>query len=181
MRLSNRNRARSLAGFTLLELVVVACIAAILGGILLNRMQFYQRMAEKAAMEQTVGIVRSALNLRVASLIAKNQFTKIHDLVDENPMNWLAQKPANYAGEYFGDRALESVVSGQWYFDLKDRKLVYLVHNHKKFVGKKPTSARIRFRTRLVFEENFPGARGQVAGRPVEGVVLEQIDPHVWN
>lgn len=181
MRSSTRIRTRSVAGFTLLEFVVVACVVAVLAGILLNRMQFYQRMAEKAAMEQTAGIVRSALNLRVASLIAKNRVEEIHDLVDQNPMSWLAQKPANYAGEYFGDRAMESVVSGQWYFDLKDRNLVYLVHNHRNVVGGNLTSARIRFRTRLVFEENFPGARGQVAGKPVEGVVLEQIDPHVWN
>jgi general secretion pathway protein G len=181
MRVPTETRVRAIAGFTLLELIVVACIAAVLGGVLLNRMQFYQRVAEKTAMEQTAGIVRSALNLRVASLIAKNRFEQIHDLVNENPMNWLAQKPANYAGEYFGDRAMESVVSGQWYFDLKDRNLVYLVHNRREFVGKNLTSARIRFRTKLIFDENFPGARGQVAGKPIEGVVLEQIDPHVWN
>lgn len=181
MRLQTGIRARSVAGFTLLELVVVACIVSVLAGVLLNRIGRYQRMAEKVAMEQTAGIIQSALNLRVASLIAKNQFEKIDNLVDQNPMSWLAQKPANYVGEYFGDRALESVVSGQWYFDLKDRNLVYLVHNHPKFTGGNAAPMRIRFRTRLVFEENFPGAGGQVTGKPVEGVVFEQIDPYVWD
>jgi general secretion pathway protein G len=145
-------------------------------------MQFYQRMAEKTAMEQTVGAIQSALNLRVASLIAKERLDRLPDLVQQNPMDWLAQKPVNYSGEYFGNNAADSVVSGQWYFDLKDRNLVYLVHNHDGFFRKNVASQPIRFRTRLIVEaEKFPGASGQVAGKPVEGVVLEQIDPHVWN
>jgi len=173
---------RRTVGFTLLELVVVACVISILAVVLLNRLQSYQVLAEKTAMEQTVGTIRSALNLRVAALIATNRMDALPELAAQNPMDWLAQTPANYAGAYFGDKARGSVVSGQWYFDLKDRNLVYLVHNHGGFFREDAAPAPIRFRTRLVFAaKNFPGASGQVAGKPVEGVVFEQIDPHVWN
>jgi general secretion pathway protein G len=130
-------------------------------------------------MEQTAGAIRSALNLRVASLVAKDRTDLLVELVKQNPVDWLAQKPANYAGEYFGDRAKDDVLPGQWYFDLKERNLVYIVRN---LSSKKATGISIRFQTKLVEAvENFPGASGQVAGKPVEGVVLEQIDPHDWN
>jgi prepilin-type N-terminal cleavage/methylation domain-containing protein len=174
--------AGNYGGFTLLELIVVICVISVLGVALLNRVQFYQRMAEKTAMEQTAQAIRSALGLRVVSLIAKNRIDKLPELAKQNPMNWLAQRPANYAGEYFGGKAKESVVAGQWYFDLKDRNLVYLVHNHSDFFVKSAVPVPIRFRTKLVYAaENFPGESGQVTGKPVEGVVLEQIDPYVWN
>jgi general secretion pathway protein G len=182
MSICNRRNRRGISGFTLLELVVVACVVSVLAVVLLNRMQFYQRMAERTAMEQTAGAIRSALNLRVASLVARDRADRLSDLPKQNPMDWLAQKPANYAGEYFGDKAKDSVVSGQWYFDLKDRNLVYLVHNHDGFFRKNAAPVPIRFRTKLVYAaENFPGEGGQAAGKPIEGVVLEQIDPHVWN
>jgi type II secretory pathway pseudopilin PulG len=178
----NRMNRRSFLGFTLLELVVVACVVSVLAVVLLNRMQFYQRAAEKTAMEQTAGTIRSALNLRVASLLAKDHADGLADLTKQNPMDWLAQKPPNYAGEYFGDKAKDGVVSGQWYFDLRERNLVYLVHNRSGFFGENAAPMPIRFHTKLVYAvENFPGEGGQVAGKPVEGVVLEQIDPHVWN
>jgi general secretion pathway protein G len=182
MLIRDRMNRRRFAGFTLLELVIVACVVSILAVVLLNRTQFYQRAAEKTAMEQTAGAIRSALNLRVAALVAKDRTDLLPELLNQNPMDWLAQKPANYAGEYFGERAEGNVVSGQWYFDLKDRNLVYLIHNHNGFFGKNAAPTPIRFQTKLVHAaENFPGEGGQVAGKPVEGVVLEQIDPHVWN
>jgi general secretion pathway protein G len=182
MAMRNRRNRRLFSGFTLLELVVVICVVSVLGVVLLNRLQFYQRAAEKTAMEQTAGAIRSALNLRVASLIAKDRMDLLVELVKQNPMDWLAQKPANYAGEYFGDRAKDDVSAGQWYFDLKDRNLVYVVRNRTGLSSKNATGIPIRFRTKLVnAAENFPGASGQIAGKPVEGVVLEQIDPYVWN
>jgi type II secretory pathway pseudopilin PulG len=182
MLIRDRMNRRRFTGFTLLELVVVACVVSVLAVMLLNRVQFYQRMAEKTAMEQTAGAIRSALNLHVAALIAKSRMDALPELAKQNPMDWLAQKPANYAGEYFGDKARDSVVSGQWYFDLKDRNLVYLVHNRSGFFEENTARVLIRFKVKLVYAvENFPGEGGQVAGKPVEGVVLEQIDPHVWN
>jgi type II secretory pathway pseudopilin PulG len=182
MSIRNRMNRRAFSGFSLLELVVVVCVVSLLAVVLLNRLQAYQRMAEKTAMEQTAGAVRSALNLRVASLIAKDRMDRMAELTRQNPMDWLAQKPANYAGEYFGDKAKESVVPGQWYFDLKDRNLVYLVRNRDGFFRKSAAPVPIRFRVKQVYAaENFPGASGQIAGKPVEGVVLEQIDPYVWN
>ncbi|MGH8743276.1 MAG: type II secretion system protein, partial [Burkholderiales bacterium] len=49
-------------GFTLIELIVVVTIISFLAAILLNRIPLYQEAAEKTAMEQTVGVIRSALH-----------------------------------------------------------------------------------------------------------------------
>ncbi len=164
-------------GFTLLELVVVACIVGVLATLLYNRLQYYQRMAEKASVEQTVGALQSALNLRFASLITQNRIDTAPNLVDQNPVAWLVQKPGNYAGEFFG--TAEDVKTGQWYFDLKDRALVYLVRNRGNAGGR--DTPQLRFKARLVEgSEDFPGKNGSIAGK-TEGVVFEQIVPYEWD
>lgn len=167
------------AGFTLFELIVVVCVVAILATVLLNRVRFYQKMAEKTAVEQMAGTLQSALNLRFASLIVNERMAAAPDLLVQNPVSWLTQKPANYAGEYFG--AAEDVQAGQWYFDLKNHTLVYLVLNHRD-LKKEEALPRLQFRTKLVLgSEDFPGTDGSATGKAVEGVVLEQIVPYGWN
>lgn len=166
-------------GFTLLELMVVACVVAVLATVLLNRVRFYQKMAEKTAVEQTVAVLQSALQLRVASLIVNNRLNEAADLAQQNPMLWLAQKPNNYAGEYF-DQLPEGDVSGRWYFDLKERNLVYFVHSAAK--GEDAALPQLRFKTNLLLAaRSFPVAERPVSGKVIEGVVLEQIVPYVWD
>lgn len=168
-------------GFTLLELLIVVCIVAIMAGVLLNRVKFYQKMVEKSTVEQTVGVLQSALQLRFASLIVSNRLGDAGTLVQQNPMLWLAQKPANYAGEYF-DQMPEEDVSGHWYFDLKERNLVYFVHNHAGARSEDGSLPQLRFKTKLVLAAgDFPIAGKQNDGKEIEGVVLEQIVPYTWN
>lgn len=172
---------RRRAGFTLLELLIVACVISIMAAILLNRVQFYQRMAEKAAVEQTVSVLQSVLQLRFASLIASNRLGEVDGLVEQNPMEWLAQKPVNYAGEYF-DQIPDEDISGKWYFDLKTRALVYFVHNHAALNNENEVLPQLRFKANLVLAvKNFPVAERPISGKVVEGVVLEQIVPYAWN
>lgn len=174
-------RQRTRAGFTLLELLVVVCIVALMAGLLVNRLQRYQRLAEKAAVEQTVGILRSALHLRFAALIAKDRAADAQYFIGQNPMNWLAEKPANYAGEYF-DQMSDEDVSGHWYFDLKERNLVYFVRNHAGTRDEDGSLPQLRFKTKLVLAaEDFPIADKQIDGKGIEGVVLEQVVPYAWN
>src|SRR6266702_937290 len=77
---------RKPAGLTLVELIVVVCIIALCAVLLLERLRFYQEAAEKAAMEYTVGAVKSALQLRAAAMLLKGQGRNIDSLVNVNPV-----------------------------------------------------------------------------------------------
>lgn len=168
------------AGFTLIEMIVVVAIVSILAGFLLNRVSFYQEQAEKVAMEQVLGNIRSALHLQLAVLVARNKASDIPRLVKQNPMSWLAEKPSNYVGEYFSVQPGD-VVSGSWYFELKDKNLVYLVHNGNNLNVEVGSQKQLRFRVSLLTSARSAQEPDKTADNgSIEGVILEPIAPYTW-
>lgn len=163
-------------GFTLIELVVVTSVVAVTAGVLLERVLYYQEMAERVAMQQTVRALRISLHLQVANLIAKNRLEELPRLADQNPMRWLAQAPDNYGGEVVSI-GKENVVSGQWYFNSQSKNLIYLVHNGSNFRSESVNPKQVIFRARMVRSEYEKGPEGEGL---VEGVILEQVNFYEW-
>ena len=60
-------------GFTLVELAVAISVIAVLAAVLLNRLAYYKELAEKAAMESMVRIIKTGLQIRLAELIITNR------------------------------------------------------------------------------------------------------------
>ena len=97
----------------------------------LERVSYYQEYAEKMEMELTVRNIRTGLRYKIADLIMNNRLPEMATLADENPIDWLEQKPANYRGEFDGAPAEAS--SGSWYFDRRNRQLVYTINHRRHF------------------------------------------------
>ena len=164
------------SGFSLIELMVVIAVVSVLAAVLLNRVLWYQEQAEKVAMQQVVGILRSALHLQVASLQAKGKVGELTALLEQNPMNWLAQQPANYAGEFSASMS-GHVEAGSWFFDLSSKELIYLVRNDAHFRSTSGQDNQVRFQVRLVKPD-----KGKIidSSNFVEGVVLSPVTHHTW-
>jgi prepilin-type N-terminal cleavage/methylation domain-containing protein len=175
-------RARRGRGFTLIELAVVVAVVGILAAALLNRVVFYQEQAEKVAVEQLLGTLRSALHLQIADLLVQGKTAEINRLSDQNPMDWLAEKPSNYIGEYYTPKP-GLVPAGNWYFDLHNKNLVYLVNNHAHLHTAPGESNKVRFQVKLVM--SLPSNGSSAVANPanidrVEGVILEQVISYNW-
>lgn len=138
-------RAAAEVGFTLLELVVVICLVGIFASVALDRLLRYQEIAEKATMDATIGALRSAEALQVAARITTGGFASVAELADENPIDWLAAPPAGYAGAFDNPAAL-SLPPGSWYFDNRNKELVYIPERTRFFVPAPGESDRIRFK-----------------------------------
>ncbi|MCG2584549.1 type II secretion system protein [Massilia sp. TS11] len=152
-------------GFSLFELAMVVIVVALLGGALLNRVEYYQEQAELTARDQILANVQAALTLKLASVLVKGQDKQLESLERDNPVELLAKKPSNYVGEYFAPK-LEDIEPGSWYFDKKDHKLVYFP-NHTRNL-RNPYENLIKFKVKLL------RAQDQNAGI-IEGVVIEQV------
>lgn len=165
---------RKTAGFTLFELAVVGIIVAVLAGVLVKRLTFYQEQVELARVEQTVGIMRAALQFKVSRLVVVNKEHEFSRIVDENPIEWLVERPKNYLGEYYSPQ-VNMLPKGNWYYDRSDKSLNYLLDNGKSFTGKQWNL--------LKFKVKFGGLPPKPAKLPgpspvIEGVVLEQVFDH---
>lgn len=174
-----RARRRSSSGFSLLELVIVITIISVLMTFAVSRLVALQVDAERVAMETVVGTLRSAIGIKVAENIIK-QNGRANGLLDgSNPMNRLAEVPANYLGEFDGvDPA--TLEDGNWYFDKDARALVYLVRNRGFFDGGSSDPPRARFAVQLVYTDRNGNGRYDQGIEEVEGVRLAAMEPYRW-
>jgi prepilin-type N-terminal cleavage/methylation domain-containing protein len=164
-------------GFTLVELLVVISIVGILASMLFSRVMFYQEMAEKAAMQQVEGALKSALVLQYGHRMALGMGPGVNEISTENPLDWLAQKPANYAGERKVIKFAE-IEPGNWAFELSTHELIYVPNHAEYFVPAKDGAQWIRFRTRFSYE-NIPGSRGKGL-QVLTGVTFAPVEPYQW-
>ncbi len=169
---------RNISGFSLFELVVTLTIIGVLIAIAIDKLPAWQAEAERAAMESVTGSLRSALGIKVASYIARNDMAGIRALAGSNPMDQLAEIPANYAGEYSGTEAA-AVEGGKWYFDAAARQLVYRVRD-PALLGAPAVSGEIRFAVRLVFEDRSRNGRSDTSRDSLGGVRLEAVQSYTW-
>lgn len=160
------------AGFTMFEFAVVASVFAVLVGVLLMRLSFYQEQAERVAVEQVASTLRTALALREIEVRQKHERGALGRLTEENPFDWLDRRPENYLGEYYGPE-LEKMPRGNWLFDRRDKCLIYLLNSHESFYS---NASKL-----LKFKVEFAELPTQAAGRtnePAEiprSVVLVQV------
>lgn len=164
----------------MLELLLAVVMMSVLLGVAIDRLIFLQIRAERIAMEQMVGIMRSGLYIRVAELLARNELAQIPALADSNPVERLAQPPPNYRGELFGPDPA-SIERGNWYFDSRDRLLVYVVDNVDAFDTALPPPPRARFRVVLVFDDLNKDGRYDAGVDSLRGVRLTEAEPFTWR
>lgn len=168
------------SGFTLFELIVVIIVVAVLSGILLGRFLTYQELSEKTAMEQTAGAIRSALTIQMAGLITHGRAEDIAKLADVNPITLLMRKQKNYVGEFY-EPDLKEISPGSWYFDLKQRQLVYLIHQGRHFLPDRSGVKRVRYRINVVYNEAVANGSNKNGKRNLGGVILEEVEPYIWD
>ena len=168
---------KSSSGFTLLELLVVVAMVSLLGGVLLDRFLFYQEQAEKASMEQMVSALRNALRLKIADRLLNGQQGQA-TLMDDNPLDWLREAPPNYLGERFGP-APGTVPAGSWYFDLRDKTLVYVVAG-RHFVTNLAGRKEVRFQVRPVSSVKPQAGLNSADKQNTDSVTLVLVEPYQW-
>ena len=162
-------------GFTLFELAVTVAIIGVLAGVLLSRVRLYQEEAERVAMENVVGVLRSALAMKAGQMVAQGRQHELSKLITVNPMDLLAQKPANYIGE-FNTPQKEKISRGNWYFNRKKLLLVFIARTGASFQVSDPKQFQLKFEVlRDMDGANGPKTAETSQSTTIEGIVLNQI------
>lgn len=167
-------------GFSLLELVIVIVLVSVLLTIAIDRLLLLKAQAERVAMEQVLGNIRSGITIRLAELFARGKLADADKLPGSNPMQLLAVRPDNYRGEFFGlDPA--SIEPGSWYFDSRDGALCYIVEGGEYFETPLAPPARARFRIRPVFDDVDGNGRYDPKVDALRGLQLAPLESYTWN
>ena len=162
-------------GFTLVELLIVISLVGILASVFFSRVLYYQELAEKAAMQQVVSALQTGLSMQYGHRLASGMGEGKISIVTENPMNWLAQKPGNYAGEFDSVNPSE-IEPGNWAFDLNTRELIYLPYHTEYFVPQTKAVRWIRYRAKFVYEASYRNK----GTKELAGVIFSPVEPYQW-
>jgi len=166
-------------GFTLLELVVVIIIISILGLFAIDRIFAIRIAAEQAAVKQLVGTIKSALGLEVARLALNGKMSAVVKLDNSNPLLLLSQNPNNYIGEKSNDKNI--IEPGVWYFNKKQKTLVYNVLYAENFKTTLKGLPRIRHRIKLVYNDRNKNRRFDLHTDGIAGLDLVPLDKFSWT
>lgn len=166
-------------GLSVVELSIVLVLIAVLAGVALNRIWAIQADAERVGLEYFVGSLRSAVGIKVATLMVRDDLPGIATLADSNPMDLLSEVPGNYRGVQTGGKSA-MVEGGEWYFDRSNRMLVYRVRNAQIFRGGFGPPAEARFLLVPVYEDRNRNGRFD-AGDAIQSVRLETVRPYQWG
>lgn len=172
--------ARAGAGFSLLELVIVITIISVLLVIAISRLIALQADAERVAMNTVVGVLRSAIGIKVAESIVRQDIGGLPSLAGSNPMDRLAELPSNYLGEKGGVDPV-TLEDGSWYFDTGSGTLVYLVRNKGNFTGGLRNPPRARLAIRLVYNDRNGNGAFDAGVDAIEGLRLAALEPYAWT
>ena len=118
-------------GASLLELAIVVTVISFLAVAFFRRFSYTQEYAEKAAMELTIENMRAGLRAQVGALLMSDRTAEIASLAGGNPVLWLEEQPENYLGETQGQPQVDA--GGKWYFDRRQRELVYTPNLRRHF------------------------------------------------
>lgn len=149
---------------------MVAGLFAIFVAIMISRVQSYHAEAERVAAEQLVATIRTALQVRAAKAVIEGGDQGLLPLLEDNPLNWLQEKPANYLGEYYAPNHAD-LAPQNWYFDRADRSLVYLFGNTKSFSSE--TLIFLKFKVKLS-RSSTPAELNRRSGNST-GLVFDQV------
>jgi general secretion pathway protein G len=167
-------------GFSLLELVVVIVIISVLLVLAISRLLALMVDAERVTMEAVAGTLRSAIGMKVAESIVKSKVSELRAFEGSNPMALLAETPHNYLGELDGADPAK-LEDGNWYFDKRDKTLVYLVRNKGFFSGGQPSPPRARFAVRLVYSDRSGNGVFDPGVDVIEGLRLSPAEKYSWS
>lgn len=156
----------------------MVCLVAVLVTIAINRIWRLRVEAERVAVAQVVGAIRSAVGIEVARRVLREGVDSIAQLDGGNPMDLLAQLPPGYRGALVNPDPGQ-LVPGDWYYDERERVLVYRVRFPEAFDSAQH-QMRAVYRLTLKFDDRNRDGRFNRGSDTIYGLDLLPVGEFRW-
>jgi general secretion pathway protein G len=171
---------RAERAFSLLELAIVITIISVLALFAVERLLKLRFEAERVTVQSVIAAMKSGLYVEFAAAAAGGQRSRIDAAPGSNPMLRLAEMPEGYAGEFFGaDPALFE--PGTWYFDTRERAVVYVVRFPEQFVTPLGGPPRLRLAVEPDYDDVDRNGRFDPGCDSLRGLKLVPLEPFYWK
>ena len=167
-------------GFSLLELLIVVVVISVLMVVAIDRLLRLRFAAERVMVETMVSGLRSALYIEFAGAAVHGKSDAMAAARGSNPITRLSERPATYAGEFFGPDPA-GFPPGSWYFDTRERNLVYVVRFPEQFVSALGAPARARFTVVPDYDDLDGNGRFDAGRESMRGLRLVAVEPFSWR
>lgn len=158
------------------ELVIAIILIGLVLGVLVDRSLQLFASAERRLVEASVTNMQTALQLQVAIQSLADNPAKIQISDGMNPVILVQSLPddygqyvdsdlaqvrarqfairplTNYLGEFY-EPDMQLLEKGNWYFDHKDKTLVYLIEHSEFFIDNESTVSALRYSVRLEYTD----------------------------
>ena len=190
---------------TRLELVISILLIAMTMGIFMKYVNSALAAAEKTMVATTVMNLDTALRYHAMINMLRNkpgilnvmltqspfavvqvtqqQYLKPENIVErklEYSLKRLMATPANYVGEVIGSDS-QDLSPGDWYFDIQDRTLNYLVRNRQYFQSGIEGFPGIKLKVTLIFKDMNGDSEYQHGIDRYITIKLEAIGDYHWT
>ena len=129
--------------------------------------------------QSVMSALRSALYLEFAAAATSGRMARLDTAGGSNPMALLAERPDTYAGEFFGaDPKLFE--PGTWYFDTRDRTLVYMVRFPERFMTPLAGPPRARLKVEPDYDD-LDAMAASIRARSGTRLKLVPVEAFYWK
>lgn len=172
-------RPKLLHGAVLFEQIVLLLLILVLFWITLIRVWELRHIAEQTHVETIIGSLRSTIGIEVSHRILRQGMDAVAAMENSNPIQYLAHPPPNYLGE-LGQPEAEEVEGYQWYFDRREKALVYRINHPEQFSTSLPGVARIRLAIKLDYTDVNNNGRFDSPTDHLQSIRLVPLEPFRW-
>lgn len=187
-----------------LEVIVAWILILILIGTFARYMFVLFAEVERSMVNRTVSNIETALKYRAGMARLKGETAKIKQMQTDNPIGQIASPhqlysaidddddieqslaelpnlpgPANYGGE-IADSDLDSVKKGNWYYNVSDGTLIYIIRNEEFFVSDLGGIARLRYKVTLDFVDKNGNGEYDPEIDSYRSIALSPRDVYEW-
>lgn len=168
-----------MAGFSLLELIVVIALISTLIAVAVTRLLPYIDEAERVAVLRVEGQLRSTLMMEAAQRIVRGQSASLSDLEGTNPVKFLLEPPKNYVGERL-QREIEQAPTRRWYYEQDGHRLVYRLGKPFGFPAHDESVEDPAFEVRVAFADSNGNGVFEAQREELYGVRLQRVAGARW-
>jgi len=138
---------------------------------------------ERTSVQQTVGQLNTALNFKIAEVIALDKLQELPQKLATNPIAWLDLDNLGGYGNYKGEVEeldFKQLQAGNWIYDRSVNHLIYKVKHPGQLKSDDPVANRIQYKLALEYSDLDENGQFTVNIDKISGITMVPVYTYQW-